>query len=177
MMKIVEEPLPGVKVFHSKRYSDKRGYFYELYNKDIFQKLGVTDTFVQDSLSHSHRGVLRGLHYTKVNPQAQLLSVINGEIFDVVVDMRRKSLTFGNWYGVHLGGAGPGHIYMPPGFAHGFCVLSDFTNLHYKATQVYDPKDNFGIIWNDPTLAITWPVEKPIISERDQSFPCFELLL
>lgn len=136
----------------------------------------MTDRFVQDNHSRSLRGILRGLHFQVRRPQAQLVTVMRGKIFDVVIDLRRTSSTFGGWYGVELSDDGLRQVYMPPGFAHGFCVLSDMADLHYKVSREYDASDEGGLVWNDPDLAIRWPIDAPQVAPRDASYPLLKQL-
>jgi dTDP-4-dehydrorhamnose 3,5-epimerase len=151
---------------------DTRGFFMETYQYETFAANGITPQFVQDNHSRSAKGVLRGLHYQK-DPYAQgkLLKVVIGEIFDVAVDIRRGSPTFGQWVGEILSAENGRILYVPPGFAHGFCVLSDSADLIYKATNVYKPETDRGIIWNDPQIAIAWPITEPILSSKDIKLP------
>lgn len=155
-------------------FKDERGYFLEAFHQDRYLEVGIDSVFVQDSYSHSRKGVLRGMHFTRKNSQAQLLTVIRGCIFDVVVDLRKHSPTFGRWHGVELQEDGVRQIYMPHGFAHGFCVLSDTADLHYKASALYAPDDNFGLRWCDPQVDIRWPSDDVVMSERDRNFPLLE---
>lgn len=170
-MKIETTSLHGVLVITPQRFQDERGFFLENYHRERYHANGIADEFVQDNHSRSRRGVLRGLHFQVKQPQSQLVTVMRGRIFDVVVDLRRTSPTFGRWVGAELGGEGPRQIYMAPGFAHGFCVLSDFADLHYKASRMYDPHDEGGLRWNDPAVGIAWPVTMPVISPRDAKYP------
>ncbi len=170
-MKVVSQPFSGIIVFEPKLISDSRGFFLESFEKERYRRFGIEEDFVQDNHSRSLRHVLRGLHFTRKRPQAQILTVIRGHIFDVVVDLRSGSTTFGNWFGTELRDEGPRQIYMTHGFAHGFCVLSDYADLHYKVSQCYNPSDNEGLRWNDPDVNIAWPVATPIISERDKLHP------
>ena len=158
-------------------FEDNRGYFMETYNEFNFKEFGLNLKFVQDNQSKSKKGVLRGLHYQKRNPQGKLVRVVSGEIFDVAVDIRPKSNTCGKWYGVKLSAENKKQLYVPEGFAHGFLSLSDEVELFYKCTQFYDPKDECGIIWNDATIGIDWPCEvTPILSEKDLKNPRFSCL-
>jgi dTDP-4-dehydrorhamnose 3,5-epimerase len=169
-MKIVAQPFNGIMVLHPDRFEDTRGFFLESFERDRYRALGITEDFVQENHSRSKKNVLRGLHFTKNNPQAQILTVLRGEIFDVVVDIRKDSPTFGKWFGTELSDEGTNQIYMAHGFAHGFCVLSDWADLHYKVSQPYDPSDEGGLIWNDETIMIDWPLKDPIMSARDMSY-------
>lgn len=170
-MKIVAQPFDGILVLEPHKFQDSRGFFLETFERNRYRELGIVEEFVQDNHSRSARGVLRGMHFTKRNPQSQLMTVIRGRVFDVVVDIRKESPTFGEWFGTELGDEGPRQIYMAHGFAHGFCVLSDTADLHYKVSQKYDVTDDAGLRWDDPTVGIKWPVSVPIISERDLKHP------
>ena len=152
-------------------FSDERGFFLESYQAARYRAAGITDDFVQDNHSRSSKGVLRGLHFQVRRPQAQIVTVIRGRVFDVAVDLRPTSATFGRWYGVELSDGGPRQLYMAPGFAHGFCVLSDFADLQYKVSSTYDHADEGGLLWSDPDVAITWPIASPLVSTRDAAYP------
>jgi dTDP-4-dehydrorhamnose 3,5-epimerase len=167
-VKIVAQPFSGVMVLEPNRFEDTRGFFLESFEQERYRALGITEDFVQDNHSRSRKNVLRGLHFTRNRPQAQIVTVMRGRIFDVVVDIRKGSPTFGKWYGTELSDEGPRQIYMAHGFAHGFCVLSDYADLHYKVSQRYDPSDEGGLIWNDGEVRIDWPIKDPVISARDQ---------
>ena len=153
-------------------YPDSRGYFFEAYKKSEFFKNGIEIEFIQDNFSHSVHGVLRGLHYQK-NPrsQAKLVRVLNGEIFDVAVDIRKGSPTYGKWVGKRLSGENKQMLFIPPGFAHGFCVLSAEADVLYKTSDEYAPEYDSGIKWNDPEIGIEWQVLNPIVSEKDANLP------
>jgi dTDP-4-dehydrorhamnose 3,5-epimerase len=170
-MNIEEGGLPGLLLIEPQTFRDERGFFLESFHYDRYRAHGIADNFVQDNYSRSRRSVLRGLHFQIKRPQAQIVTVIRGRIFDAAVDLRPGSATFGRWYGVELSDEGPRQLYMAPGFAHGYCVLSDFADLHYKVSQLYDQADEGGVHWADRDLAIRWPVETPIVSERDNSYP------
>lgn len=172
-MLISETEISGVKLIEPKRFEDSRGFFLECFQQDRYREAGITDTFIQDNHSRSTAGVLRGMHYQVKDPQAQILTVVRGRIFDVVVDLRPLSKTFGQWFGTVLSDDGPCQIYMAPGIAHGFCVLSDYADLHYKVSRFYDPADEGGLIWNDPDIGIDWPINNPIVSSKDSSFSRF----
>lgn len=167
-MKIAAEPFDGILILEPKRFQDERGFFLESFEVERYRALGIADAFVQDNHSRSRKNVLRGLHFTIQKPQAQLLTVMSGKIFDVVVDIRKNSATFGKWFGTELSSDGTNQIYMAHGFAHGFCVLSDTADLHYKVSQKYNSSDEGGLRWNDPEVAIAWPDADYIISERDR---------
>jgi dTDP-4-dehydrorhamnose 3,5-epimerase len=168
-------PIPGLYVIVPKVFGDSRGYFFESYTERDFFAAGLADRFVQDNQSRSVRGVLRGLHFQKTHPQGKLVRVIEGEIFDVAVDIRPGSPCRGKWHGVILNGEAQNQFYIPPGFAHGFLVLSESALFAYKCTDFYYPDDEGGIIWNDPALGIGWPSlgMDYILSERDRKLPGF----
>ena len=171
-MKAIKTPLEGFLVIEPDVYKDDRGFFLETYQEERYHQAEITDKFVQDNHSRSSKGVLRGMHFQVKNPQAQIVTVMRGKIFDVVVDLRKKSKTFGQWHGVELSENNKvRQVYMAPGFAHGFLVLSDFADLHYKVSGMYDPTDEGGLLWNDPDIAIEWPGDSFIISQRDSDFP------
>jgi dTDP-4-dehydrorhamnose 3,5-epimerase len=167
-MKVSKCHLKGVLLIEPVVYADDRGFFLESFEQERYRELGIVEKFVQDNHSRSRKNVLRGLHFTKNTPQAQIVTVMRGRIFDVVVDIRKDSPTFGKWFGTELGDEGPRQVYMAHGFAHGFCVLSDFADLHYKVSQRYDPSDEGGLIWNDSDVKIDWPIKDPVVSARDQ---------
>ncbi|WMS87277.1 dTDP-4-dehydrorhamnose 3,5-epimerase [Pleionea litopenaei] len=157
-MKLVEKALGDVALFESTVFGDDRGFFFESYNEKVFNELvGYKVTFKQDNHSKSQKGVLRGLHYQLNSPQGKLVRVIKGSVFDVAVDLRRCSSTFGQWYGVTLSSENKNLIWVPPGFAHGFVVLEDETEVLYKATEFYAPKDEYSILYNDQDIGINWP--------------------
>ena len=164
--------IPDVVLVSPKIFSDDRGFFYENFQKSSFSSAGITKQFVQDNISHSTKNVLRGLHYQK-NPtaQAKLLSVIKGEIFDVAVDIRKNSPNYGKWVGETLSEHNHKMLYVPEGFAHGFCVLSDEADVLYRVNQEYSVDDERGIIWNDPDIGIFWPIHDPVLSEQDLKLP------
>jgi len=170
-MRVERTDLCGLLLIEPQRYRDERGFFLESFQAERYRDNGITETFVQDNHSRSHQGVLRGLHFQVKRPQAQIVTVIRGRIFDVAVDLRPSSVTFGHWYGVELSDEGPRQLYMAPGFAHGFCVLSEFADLHYKVSRLYDHADEGGLIWNDRDIGIHWPIGNPIVSGRDSAYP------
>ena len=170
-MKIIETPMEGLLLVEPRVFSDDRGFFLETYQRDRYVEAGITDNFVQDNLSRSKKGVLRGLHFQVKRPQSQLVSVVRGIVFDVVVDVRPSSPTFGQWYGVELSDINARQLYMAPGFAHGFCVLSDWADFKYKVDRKYDHGDEGGLVWNDPEVNIKWPLKDLQIISRDASFP------
>ncbi len=165
-MIIHQTPLPGLLLIEPKVFGDARGFFLETYREERLAAFSVP-AFVQDNHSRSARGVLRGLHYQLGRPQGKLVMVARGAVFDVAVDIRKGSKTFGQWYGVELNEENHLQLYVPPGFAHGFCVLSDMADFLYKCTQYYAPKTERGIIWNDPDIGIDWPLSAPLLSARD----------
>jgi dTDP-4-dehydrorhamnose 3,5-epimerase len=162
---------PEVIVVEPDVFRDARGFFLEHYNSRKYREAGIDAVFVQDNHSYSVRGTLRGLHAQRRRPQGKLVRVIAGEIFDVAVDIRSGSPLFGKWVGITLSAENFRQVYIPPGFAHGFCVLTESAEVEYKITDFYDPADEIGIIWNDPALAIRWPIEEPLLSARDRSLP------
>lgn len=170
-MKFIETTLKGVVLVESDVFEDPRGYFLETYHAGKYADGGIRGPFVQDNFSHSVRGTLRGLHYQLKHGQGKLVMALAGRIFDVAVDIRKGSPTFGQWVGTELSGDNKRQLYVPPGFAHGFCVLSETADVLYKCTDVYYPKDERGIAWNDPALAIAWPIADPLLSKKDQAYP------
>jgi dTDP-4-dehydrorhamnose 3,5-epimerase len=164
-------PLNGVVLIEPRVFEDARGFFMETYRADRFKEGGIDLPFVQDNHSRSCKGTLRGLHYQIEHPQGKLLRVVSGEIFDVAVDLRRGSPTFTRWHGERLSSDNRLQLYIPPGFAHGFCVLSDSAEIVYKCTDVYSPGGERAIRWNDPELAIGWPVAEPLLSSKDAAAP------
>ena len=170
-MRVTATDLPGVLLIEPKAFGDARGFFLESYHAQYYAESGIPGLFVQDNYSHSRRGVLRGLHYQLEHPQGKLVWVTRGEVFDVAVDIRQGSPTFGRWVGVTLSEDNHRQLYIPPGFAHGFCVLSDPADFLYKCTDFYHPEDEGGVLWCDPDLAIAWPVAAPMLSEKDKLYP------
>ncbi len=169
-MKLFKSNIPDVKILKSNIFFDKRGFFYENYNQKKYIKLISNVKFVQDNISYSKKNILRGLHFQKKDPQSQLVTLVYGKIFDVIVDLRKSSKTYKKWIGINLDHKTKNQVYMPPGCAHGFCVISDFAIIHYKVSKLYNKKNESGIKWNDKTLNIKWPIKKPIISKKDKSF-------
>ncbi|MBW1835952.1 MAG: dTDP-4-dehydrorhamnose 3,5-epimerase [Deltaproteobacteria bacterium] len=163
--------LKGVLIIEPDIFSDNRGFFLETFNQNRYAEYGIARTFVQDNLSFSVKGTLRGLHFQNQHPQAKLVQAIAGEVFDVAVDIRPGSDTFGRWEGIHLSDQNKRQLFIPEGFAHGFCVLSETAHFLYKCTDFYTPDDEGGIIWSDPDIAIDWPIKKPIVSDKDKQFP------
>jgi len=169
-MKVVETSLPGVLVLEPKVFGDARGFFFESYNKRTLETAGITSEFVQDNHSRSARNVLRGLHYQIKQPQGKLVRVIAGEVFDVSVDIRKNSPTYGKWTGINLSAENKRMLWVPSGFAHGFLVLSEHAEFLYKTTNYYAPEHERCIVWNDPTLGIEWPLEvEPLLSAKDRA--------
>lgn len=166
-MRLLHTELPGVIICEPDVYEDNRGYFFEAWNRMKFSQSGIRVEFVQDNVSKSTRGVLRGLHYQWPYSQAKFVQVLEGEIWDVAADIRSKSPTFGKWVGVTLTGENHRQFFIPEGFAHGFCVLSETAIFHYKCNDYYHPEADKGILWNDPQLSINWPIKNPILSEKD----------
>ncbi len=159
--------LEGLLLIEPKVFGDARGFFLETWNAQRYRECGLDATFVQDNLSLSRRGILRGLHFQNPSPQGKLISVWQGEVFDVAVDLRRSSPTFGKWHGVRLSSDTKRQFYIPPGFAHGFQVLSEAALFHYTCTGFYSPGDELTIRWDDPDLGIEWPLKDPLLSEKD----------
>jgi dTDP-4-dehydrorhamnose 3,5-epimerase len=170
-IKITPTKLPGVVFIEPPSYSDHRGFFMETYHKKEYETAGLKKFFVQDNLSHSQQNVLRGLHYQLRHPQGKLIYVISGEIYDVAVDIRKGSPTHCQWEGVNLSADNKKQIYIPEGFAHGFVVLSETAYVAYKCTALYAPGDEYGIFWDDPAIGIEWPMDKPILSDKDNRNP------
>jgi dTDP-4-dehydrorhamnose 3,5-epimerase len=170
-MKVIETSLPGAVVIEPQVFGDARGFFYESYNQAKYHAAGITSTFVQSNVSRSSKGVLRGLHYQWPNPQGKLVSVLEGEVYDVAVDIRHGSPTFGKWAGVVLSAENHRHFWIPEGFAHGFCVLSEHATFSYQCSALYDAKADAGVRWNDAALGIDWPVSAPQLSDKDLKTP------
>jgi len=173
-MKVIETDLPGALILEPQVFGDTRGFFYESYNQAKFRDAGIDHHFVQSNVSRSARGVLRGLHYQWPNPQGKLVSVLDGEVYDVAVDIRRGSPTFGQSIGVMLTASNHRHFWVPEGFAHGFCVVSEFATFTYQCTALYDAKADAGIRWNDAALGIDWPISDPLLSDKDRQTPLLE---
>lgn len=167
-MKVTDTEVIGVKLVEPKVFGDERGFFLETFQQDRYREmLDIDLDFVQDNHSRSSRNVLRGLHFQTSKPQGKLVRVVRGEVFDVVVDIRPESATFGKWVGVHLSESNKNQLWVPPGLAHGFVVISEFADFEYKCTDYYDPKNEGCLIWNDPEIGIEWPVDTPLLSEKD----------
>ena len=170
-MQVEKTELPGVLIIKPRVFGDDRGFFMETYNKATFSQHSLPDTFVQDNHSRSARGGLRGLHYQYPQWQGKLVRCVRGEIFDVAVDIRRDSPNFGKWHGEMLSEENKRQLYIPPGFAHGFCVTSDIAEVTYKCTTVYKPSDDAGVRWNDPDIAVEWPIADGKVSDKDANAP------
>ncbi len=170
-MKVTPTDLDGVVLLAPRVFGDSRGAFWESYQQERYAAAGLTATFVQDNISLSKKNTLRGLHYQHPHGQAKLVQVLQGEIFDVALDIRVGSPTFGQWFGTQLSDRNHRQLYIPAGFAHGFCVCSDSALFMYKCSEYYAPGDEGGIHWDDPALAIPWPVEEPVLSPRDREWP------
>jgi dTDP-4-dehydrorhamnose 3,5-epimerase len=171
-VRFIEAGLPGVIVIEPDVFEDRRGYFFETYHAKKYADAGIPGPFVQDNFSKSVRGTLRGLHYQRTHAQGKLVYAAEGVVFDVAVDIRPVSPTFGKWFGTELSAENKRQIYIPPGFAHGFCVLSETAAFMYKCTDFYAPQDEGGILWNDPAIGITWPVSAPLLSAKDHAYKC-----
>ena len=178
-MKVTTTPLPGLVILEPEIFADSRGYLLETFHASRFLQAGIETQFIQENHAHSLPGVLRGLHYQIQHPQGKLIRVVQGEVFDVAVDLRRSSPTFGRWFGTLLNDVERRQLYVPPHCAHGYCVLSLAADVVYKCTDVYAPQHERTIAWNDPDLKIDWPVTSPILSEKDRrglpfaESPCF----
>ena len=166
-MKVINGGLAGLLLIEPKVFGDSRGFFMESWHQGRYREAGLTTEFVQDNVSFSRRGALRGLHFQNPTPQGKLVSVLQGEVFDVAVDLRRSSRTFGKWEGLTLSGENKRQFYVPPGFAHGFLVLSETALFHYKCTALYSPGNEVTLRWDDPDLGIQWPLQNPVVSEKD----------
>jgi dTDP-4-dehydrorhamnose 3,5-epimerase len=169
-MKITPGKLDGILIIEPRAFKDDRGFFYESFQQQRYQDAGIP-AMLQDNMSHSNQNTLRGLHYQQPFAQGKLVWVTRGKVWDVMVDIRRSSPTFKQWWSVTLSEDEPKQIYIPPGFAHGFCVLSDSADFFYKCTDYYSPQAEHGIAWNDPEINIQWPVTHPILSAKDQTYP------
>ena len=167
-MEVFETELPGVMILEPKVFGDARGFFLETWNQERYREAGIPAGFVQDNLSFSGKGTLRGLHFQNPNAQGKLVQVLQGEVYDVAVDIRQGSPTFGKWVSVTLSAENRRQVFVPAGFAHGFCVISDNALFSYKCTDIYNPKAEVSIIWNDPDIGIDWPVTEPELSEKDR---------
>ena len=176
-MEIMKSELEGFFAILPKIYEDSRGFFMETYQSQRYNNIGINEDFIQDNHSRSKKGVIRGLHFQLQRPQAQIVTLLRGHIFDVVVDLRKNSSTFGKWASFELSDkTNFRQVYMAPGFAHGFLTLSEYSDLHYKVSEIYNPNDEYGLIWNDDSVGIQWPKLDFNINERDQNFPCFDVI-
>jgi dTDP-4-dehydrorhamnose 3,5-epimerase len=173
-MKVISTDLTGVVIIEPKVFGDSRGFFMEMFNEARYQEMGILPKFVQDNLSSSAKNVVRGLHYQLKNPQAKLVSVIKGGVMDVVVDIRLGSPQFGRSIIIELSEENKRQVYIPPGFAHGFCTITDEVIFHYKCSDYYHPEDEYGILWNDVDLNIPWPLVQAVVSEKDLRHPAFK---
>ncbi len=170
-MKVLETSLPGVLVVEPEVFGDERGFFMETYQAERYARAGIHGPFLQDNYSRSVRGTLRGLHFQEPRAQGKVVSVARGAVFDVVVDIRRGSPTFGRWFSVLLSEQNKRQLWVPPGLAHGFCVMSDVADMVYKCTELYAPEHEMSILWNDPDLGIEWPVSEPLLAAKDIKAP------
>ncbi len=168
-MKIIHCGLDGLAIIEPQVFGDARGYFVETWNRRRYADAGMDFTFVQDNISLSRRGALRGMHFQNPHAQGKLVSVLQGEVFDVAVDLRQSSSTFGKWHGLSLSGENKRQFFIPPGFAHGFAVLSETAMFHYKCTEFYSPKDEVTLRWDDPEIGIEWPLSNPTLSAKDMN--------
>jgi len=173
---IEDSKISGIKIITPQIYKDNRGYFFESYNANDFKKLGLPTIFLQDNQAYSFKSTIRGLHYQLKYQQGKLVRVIQGEVYDVAVDIRQGSPTFGKFEGVHLSDKNNKIMYIPEGFAHGYAVLSETAIFQYKCTEIYHSEDEYGLLWNDKELKIQWPVKNPILSEKDKSLPILQLI-
>ena len=170
-MKIIKTELDGVLVLEPTTYNDNRGFFIESYNKKILKEIGLDFDFVQDNHSRSTKDVLRGLHFQKNHPQGKLVRCVRGSVFDVAVDVNKESPNFGKYFSIELNDINNRMLWIAPGYAHGFCVLSEVADFNYKCTEYYYPNDQAGILWSDNDIGINWPTSNPIISEKDKNYP------
>lgn len=175
-MKVIHTKLAGAVVFEPKVFGDERGFFMETWNYERYKEAGLDVKFVQSNLSKSSKGVLRGLHFQNPKPQGKLVQILTGEVFDVAVDIRKGSPTFGQWHGETLTGDNHKQFYIPEGFAHGFCVLSDMAIFSYMCTNVYHASADASILWNDPQIDIKWPIDTPLLSEKDKNAPTLAII-
>jgi len=170
-MKVIETKLPGVLIIQPKVFGDHRGFFKETYQTERYKEAGISLPFVQDNHSRSAKGVLRGLHLQKSRPQGKLVSCSRGAVYDVAVDVDPRSATFGEYVGIELTEDNHTQLWIPPGYAHGFCVLSEVADFQYKCTDLYFPEDEGGLLWNDPEVGVEWPISNPQLSEKDTKLP------
>ncbi|WP_027351870.1 dTDP-4-dehydrorhamnose 3,5-epimerase [Halotalea alkalilenta] len=176
-MKVIETHLPGVLVLEPKVFGDARGFFLETFQAERYREAGIEPAFVQDNHSRSSRGVLRGLHFQRTRPQGKLVRVSRGAVYDVAVDIDPASRTCGQYFGIELNDENQRQLWIPPGYAHGFCVLSEIADFQYKCTDYYLPGDEGGVVWNDPQIGIDWPIESPLLSDKDAANPTLRELL
>ncbi|SIR78094.1 dTDP-4-dehydrorhamnose 3,5-epimerase [Aquipseudomonas alcaligenes] len=176
-MKVIETQLPGVLIIEPRTFGDHRGFFLETFQVERYREHGIDLPFVQDNHSRSARGVLRGLHFQRTRPQGKLVSVSRGAVYDVAVDIDPQSATCGQFVGVELNDENHRQLWVPPGYAHGFCVISEVADFQYKCTDYYQPEDEGGLLWNDPDVGIPWPVAEPQLSAKDQLNPRLRDLL
>ncbi|WP_339846534.1 dTDP-4-dehydrorhamnose 3,5-epimerase [uncultured Halopseudomonas sp.] len=176
-MKVIETCLPSVLIIEPKVFGDHRGFFCETFQVERYAEVGIALPFVQDNHSRSARGVLRGLHFQRTRPQGKLVRVSRGSVYDVAVDVDPASPTCGRYVGIELNDENNKQLWVPPGYAHGFCVLSDVADFQYKCTDYYFPDDEGGLLWNDPDVRIPWPIEAPQLSAKDQNNPTLQRLL
>ena len=177
MMETFQTPIPGLIEVRPKIWGDARGFFYEIFQQENYSEIGISIPFVQDNLSRSAQGVLRGIHFQVNNPQGKLVTCINGQVLDVVVDLRVHSETLGQYHSVILDSEKRNQLWIPPGFAHGFSVLSETADFFYKCTDFYAPEDETGIMWNDLELGIDWKIKSPKVSEKDMKLPSLREVL
>lgn len=170
-MNIKEAKIQGVLILEPDVFKDERGFFLETWNKERYEKNGFLYSFVQDNISFSKKGILRGLHFQFPRPQGKLIQVLSGKVIDIAVDIRIGSPTYGQWHSEILSDENLRQMYVPPGFAHGYCVISESAIFSYKCTDFYNPATEHGIIWNDPELSIDWPIKEPILSPKDAKYP------
>jgi dTDP-4-dehydrorhamnose 3,5-epimerase len=175
-MHITRTPIQGLLIIDPEVFQDDRGYFLETHHQNRYRAVGIDRLFLQDNLSFSVKNTLRGLHFQRTRPQAKLVQAVTGEIFDVAVDIRPHSTTFGKWSGVYLSESNKRQLFVPEGFAHGFCVLSESAHIIYKCSDEYNPQDEGGILWSDPAIGIAWPIKNPLLSKKDRQFPCLAAL-
>ncbi len=176
-MKVTPTAIPDILLIQPKVFGDSRGWFQEAFQANRYREAGIDADFVQDNVSFSQKGVLRGLHFQEPKPQGKLVYVIQGEVFDVAVDIRKDSPTFGRWVGEYLSSENHHQLWVPPGFAHGFCVTSDTALFAYKCSAYYNPKTEQCIRWDDPDLKVDWPIDNPAVSEKDRAGVAFKELL
>lgn len=176
-MKFQPTPIEGLTIVEATVFGDERGFFMETYHRKKFSEAGITENFVQSNHARSVKNTVRGLHFQRPHAQGKLVRCLFGVVFDVAVDIRPGSPTFGKWFGIHLSDENKLQLYIPPGFAHGYGVISDVAEVGYACTDLYSPQDEMGIIWNDPILGIKWGIELPILSEKDMRYPGFTALL